>query len=312
LNVHRKGGHHLECRADYDSPRLDCQAGVFGVMVLCLPSIFVGGALEVGVEGGPTESFFGNNLQQRDGVDLDEDRSGDPRWWYDSWSTKTRIPWCAFLCDACHRVRFVRGGVRVMVTYLLRYSDSGATCNVSFLPLLHLRVLGSGEGNIQPLSAPRSITGAMSGGHERYHLRLGLPISPSSLDRAPGKRVVATFHSAPMVEAREASESPENSEQKALALISSRDQNEKHRLLVRSERREASVMSADKRELDESAAAEERLVSRDDSAPPANVSREISSRPAQARRWRRKGAWLLLLAAAIVTHRRAELRRFSQ
>jgi predicted 2-oxoglutarate/Fe(II)-dependent dioxygenase YbiX len=95
LNIYEEGGHF---ETHKDTPR---DAGMFGTLVLCLPSVFQGGTLEVEMDHGPTESFFDSGLSfQKDDVEL---------------------PWCAFFSDADHRVRNVLGGVRVTLTYILRH-----------------------------------------------------------------------------------------------------------------------------------------------------------------------------------------------
>jgi hypothetical protein len=121
LNIYEEGGHF---ETHKDTPR---GGGMFGTLVLCLPSVFMGGNLEVEMEHSPTLTYFGDDLA-RVAMPHNAISTGHRSWWF--WSDreekegrKLGIPWCAFFSDADHRVRPVMGGVRVTLTYILRYHD---------------------------------------------------------------------------------------------------------------------------------------------------------------------------------------------
>jgi hypothetical protein len=120
LNIYEEGGHF---DAHRDTPRGD---GMFGTLVLCLPSIFVGGPLEVEKENSSMEWFFGVHLARREDR-FNENRSGHPSWWHRNRDNGVNIPWCAFFSDASHRVRPVKGGIRVTLTYVLRHAPAPAS-----------------------------------------------------------------------------------------------------------------------------------------------------------------------------------------
>jgi 2OG-Fe(II) oxygenase superfamily len=118
INMYEEGGLF---ESHKDTPR---GKDMFGTLVLCLPSLFVGGALQVGMTHGTTTSYFGKHLDQSQ-IPFEENLSGDPTWWRVDGAAESpvAIPWCAFFSDADHRVCPVRKGVRVALTYLLRRSD---------------------------------------------------------------------------------------------------------------------------------------------------------------------------------------------
>jgi hypothetical protein len=122
VNIYEAGGLF---ESHKDTPR---GRDMFGTLVLCLPSLFVGGALQVGMTQGTTHSYFGRHLDQCR-VPLEENLSGDPTWWrFDGASDgPVAIPWCAFFSDADHRVCPVREGVRVALSYLLRRTDGSSS-----------------------------------------------------------------------------------------------------------------------------------------------------------------------------------------
>jgi hypothetical protein len=123
INLYEEGGLF---ESHKDTPR---GSHMFGTLVLCLPSLFVGGALQVGMTPETVTSHFGVNFG-RCRVPLRDNQSGDPSWWQYRGTAKddasVAVPWCAFFADADHRVRPVRKGVRVTLSYLLRRSDDGA------------------------------------------------------------------------------------------------------------------------------------------------------------------------------------------
>jgi hypothetical protein len=123
LNIYEEGGHF---ETHKDTPR---GGGMFGTLVLCLPSVFLGGTLEVEMDHGPTVSFFGNHLADTQ-MPHNFSLSGHERWWAcdtfddEGLSPSFPIPWCALFSDADHRVRKVLGGVRITLSYILRHRDS--------------------------------------------------------------------------------------------------------------------------------------------------------------------------------------------
>jgi hypothetical protein len=124
INVYEEGGLF---ESHKDTPR---GHEMFGTLVLCLPSLFVGGALQVGMTPETIVSYFGLNFG-RCRVPFRDNQSGDPSWWQYRGTPKddsnVAIPWCAFFADADHRVRPVRKGVRVTLSYLLRRSDGASS-----------------------------------------------------------------------------------------------------------------------------------------------------------------------------------------
>jgi hypothetical protein len=122
INIYEEGGLF---ESHKDTPR---GRAMFGTLVLCLPSLFVGGALQVGMNLQTTRSFFGRHLDQCE-VPFRDNLSGDPSWWRrpdeaskESEGGGVSIPWCAFFSDSDHRVLPVWKGVRVTLSYLLRRS----------------------------------------------------------------------------------------------------------------------------------------------------------------------------------------------
>lgn len=120
VNIYEEGGLF---ESHKDTPR---GRGMFGTLVMCLPSLFVGGALQVGMTHATVQSYFGLHFDQCKDP-FKESLSGDPSWWSPDRAASGgyKIPWCAFFSDADHCVRPVRKGVRVSLSYLLRRSDDG-------------------------------------------------------------------------------------------------------------------------------------------------------------------------------------------
>lgn len=135
INIYEKGGKFLKHK---DTPR---GKDMFGTLVLCLPSLFRGGALTVEM-GDQTHSYFGD-FTNFDG-DYQESKSGHEDWWphpmfRDRQADASQIPWCAFFSGVDHQVQEVTAGVRVTMTYLLRRMESSTAAMSSPLP----RTLGS-------------------------------------------------------------------------------------------------------------------------------------------------------------------------
>lgn len=120
LHIYEYGGKFVKHK---DTPR---DKGMLGTLVLCLPSLFRGGALTV-EKMGQKHSMFGDFTSYDDGYQ--ELKSGHEDWWphpafRDRQADATMIPWCAFLSDLDHEVEMVTGGVRVTLSFLLRQSDN--------------------------------------------------------------------------------------------------------------------------------------------------------------------------------------------
>ena len=119
LHIYEFGGKFVKHK---DTPR---DKDVIGTLVLCLPSLFRGGALTV-EKMGQKQSMFGDFTSYDGGYQ--ELKSGHEDWWphpafRDRQADATKIPWCAFLSDLDHEVEMVTGGVRVTLSFLLRQSD---------------------------------------------------------------------------------------------------------------------------------------------------------------------------------------------
>ncbi len=112
LNVYQKGGKFLKHK---DTPRGD---DMFGTLVLCLPSWFTSGEMEVSL-GDEKQKYFEYKQSS-----------------YSSYPETPRDPceitWAAFFADIDHEILTVEEGIRITVAYLLRRKDSAST--KSFIP----------------------------------------------------------------------------------------------------------------------------------------------------------------------------------
>jgi hypothetical protein len=189
INIYEEGGLF---ESHKDAPR---GRDMFGTLVLCLPSLFVGGALQVGMTHGTTTSFFGKHLDQSK-IPFEENLSGDPSWWRfvdvdgdgdgAAASGPVAVPWCAFFSDADHRVCPVRKGIRVTLTYLLRSTDGAPHADVTPPRALE----GGGDEEVQ-LSALSRAFQSIKSNPFKPDVRVGFPCdhlyttSDAFADRGP-------------------------------------------------------------------------------------------------------------------------------
>jgi hypothetical protein len=95
LNVYEAGGHFAPHK---DTPR---GSDMFGTLVVCLPSQFSNGAFVLRHHGVFQTYDWGRAISEQ--------------------AEPTRIHWAAFFGDVDHQIERVWGGLRVTLTYLLRY-----------------------------------------------------------------------------------------------------------------------------------------------------------------------------------------------
>jgi len=98
LNIYEEGGHF--------SPHKDTPRGgdMFGTLVVCLPSQFSNGAFVLKHHGVFQPYDWGREIREQ--------------------AEPTRIHWAAFFGDVDHQIERVWGGLRVTLTYLLRYAPN--------------------------------------------------------------------------------------------------------------------------------------------------------------------------------------------
>ena len=117
LNVYEKGGRFVQHK---DTPRGN---DMLGTLVICLPSLFTGGDLELAM-GKETHRYF--TWKAHWDPNGWEDNKGGIRDWWENGSSHpngTILPWCAFFADVDHEIKTVKDGVRVTLTYLIRRTD---------------------------------------------------------------------------------------------------------------------------------------------------------------------------------------------
>ena len=93
---------------------------MIGTLLLCLPSLFQGGAISIEM-GHERHDYFGST------------RCGHNDWWvnYGNKEPNTKlIPWCAFFSNMDHEIHQVTSGVRVTLTYLIRRKDGSSACDL--------------------------------------------------------------------------------------------------------------------------------------------------------------------------------------
>lgn len=110
LNVYQKGGKFLKHK---DTPRGD---DMFGTLVLCLPSWFTGGTMEVSL-GDEKQTYF---EYKQYGYSSSPETPRDP----------CEIRWAAFFADVDHEILTVEEGIRITVAYLLRRKDSASAKSI--------------------------------------------------------------------------------------------------------------------------------------------------------------------------------------
>jgi hypothetical protein len=98
LNVYAAGGHFAPHK---DTPR---GSDMFGTLVVCLPSQFSNGAFVLRHHGVFQTYDWGNAIRKQ--------------------AEPARIHWAAFFGDVDHHIERVWGGLRVTLTYLLRYAPN--------------------------------------------------------------------------------------------------------------------------------------------------------------------------------------------
>ena len=96
LNVYAEGGHFVPHK---DTPR---GSDMFGTLVVCLPSQFSSGAFVLKHQGVCQTYDWAKAIREQDEAE--------------------RIHWAAFFGDVDHQIDSVWAGLRVTVTYLLRYA----------------------------------------------------------------------------------------------------------------------------------------------------------------------------------------------
>ncbi len=96
LNVYASGGHFAPHK---DTPR---GGDMLGTLVVCLPSQFSNGAFVLKHHGVFQTYDWGRAIREQ--------------------AESTRIHWAAFFGDVDHQIERVWGGLRVTLTYLLRYA----------------------------------------------------------------------------------------------------------------------------------------------------------------------------------------------
>lgn len=117
LNAYEKRGKFAKHK---DTPRGE---DMLGTLVLCLPSLFEGGMMEVTM-GDEVHNYFG----KKEGYSsYSSPSSGHSAWWGGIYGNGepdfSKIPWCAFFADVDHEIHQVKNGLRVTVAYLLRRKD---------------------------------------------------------------------------------------------------------------------------------------------------------------------------------------------
>lgn len=107
LNAYQQGGKFLKHK---DTPRGD---DMVGTLVICLPSLFKGGALRITM--GTIESTYFTSKYNNTG--------GYYEWWGDTPVSNT-LCWSAFFADMDHEIKEVTKGLRMTVAYLIRRKDN--------------------------------------------------------------------------------------------------------------------------------------------------------------------------------------------
>lgn len=121
LNVYQKGGKFVKHK---DTPRGE---DMLGTLVVCLPSLFTGGGLEVTM-GNEKQLYFARKAEYSWGTA----EGGCREWWSTHCCKKAAntLVWAAFFADIDHQILEVEDGLRITVAFLIRRKDkwSASSC----------------------------------------------------------------------------------------------------------------------------------------------------------------------------------------
>jgi len=115
VNFYEAGGHFAKHR---DTPRAETQ---FGSLVVCLPTLFEGGAFGVSHEGDAQTHDWGrqHGVDTRGYFHAYNKSDAEKKARRDGLTPRKRAHWCAFFSDAEHEVRAVTAGCRVTLAFEL-------------------------------------------------------------------------------------------------------------------------------------------------------------------------------------------------